>query len=63
MKHRHTYNLTKQLNEKTKSKFYLFFYLTSKLYYPNKSGKKMTGCYSPWRLVANKFGVVSHHTR
>lgn len=28
-----------------------------------KSGKKMTGCYSPWRLVANKLGVVSHHAR
>ncbi|XP_055538774.1 rho guanine nucleotide exchange factor 18 isoform X3 [Wyeomyia smithii] len=26
-----------------------------------KSGKKMTGCYSPWRLVANKLGVVSTH--
>ncbi|XP_058836765.1 rho guanine nucleotide exchange factor 18 isoform X2 [Topomyia yanbarensis] len=26
-----------------------------------KSGKKMTGCYSPWRLVANKLGVVSAH--
>nr|XP_040230125.2 rho guanine nucleotide exchange factor 18 isoform X3 [Anopheles coluzzii] len=25
------------------------------------SGKKMTGCYSPWRLVANKLGVVSQH--
>lgn len=28
-----------------------------------KSGKKMTGCYSPWRLVANKLGVVSTHAR
>ncbi|XP_055379547.1 rho guanine nucleotide exchange factor 18 isoform X2 [Condylostylus longicornis] len=24
------------------------------------SGKKLTGCYSPWRLVANKLGVTSH---
>lgn len=28
-----------------------------------ESGKKMTGCYSPWRLVANKLGVVHGSAR
>lgn len=38
--------------------------IESQNYFPKtKSGKKMTGCYSPWRLVANKLGVVSHHAR
>lgn len=31
-----------------------------------KSGKKQSlqiGCYSPWKIVANKLGVVTHHAR
>lgn len=59
--------LSRVLNERKKFKLKTFWgnYI-EKLFFLCwlLSGKnKMTGCYSPWRIVANKLGVVTHHAR